>query len=92
LKIAIIGTGHIGGGLGRAWAKKGHEIIFGTRNAADPDVLSLCKQTGAQASSVSEAASAADVVVLGSRIQRSRAWCGMPVRFPERSSSTARMP
>lgn len=64
MKIAIIGTGHIGGGLGRAWAKKGHEIIFGTRDAAAPDVLSLCKETSARASSVGDAASAAEVVIL----------------------------
>ncbi|SRR6266568_5535613 len=64
MKIAIIGTGHIGGGLGRAWAKKGHEIIFGTRDAAAPDVLSLCQETGARAASIGDAASAAEIVVL----------------------------
>jgi hypothetical protein len=64
MKIAIIGTGHIGGGLGRAWAKKGHEIIFATRDVAAPDVLSLCQETGARASSIGDAASAAEVVVL----------------------------
>jgi NADPH-dependent F420 reductase len=64
MKIAIIGTGHMGGGLGRAWAKKGHEIIFGTRDAVAPDVLSLCKETGARAASIGDAASAAEVVVL----------------------------
>jgi NADPH-dependent F420 reductase len=64
MKIAIIGTGHIGGGLGRAWAQKGYEITFGARDAAAPDVLSLCREVGAQASSLAAAAAAAEVVVL----------------------------
>lgn len=27
MKIAIIGSGHIGAGLARAWANKGHTIV-----------------------------------------------------------------
>jgi predicted dinucleotide-binding enzyme len=64
VNIAIIGTGHIGGGLGRAWSKKGHEVIFGTRNVADPDVIGLCQETGAQALSPTAAVATADIVVL----------------------------
>lgn len=33
MKIAIIGTGNIGGTLGTKWAKKGHTVIAGVRDA-----------------------------------------------------------
>lgn len=32
-KIAIIGSGHVGASLARALAAKGHQILFGVRNA-----------------------------------------------------------
>jgi len=28
MKIAIVGSGNMGGGLGKLWAKAGHEVIF----------------------------------------------------------------
>lgn len=34
MKIGVIGTGHIGGTLGKAWAAAGHDVVFGVR---DPD-------------------------------------------------------
>lgn len=33
MKIAIIGTGNVGGALATKWAKKGHEILLGVRDA-----------------------------------------------------------
>jgi 8-hydroxy-5-deazaflavin:NADPH oxidoreductase len=41
VKIAIIGSGHIGSSLARAWARKGHEIIFGARDPEDADLRAL---------------------------------------------------
>ncbi|MFW9874173.1 MAG: NADPH-dependent F420 reductase [Candidatus Thorarchaeota archaeon] len=32
MKIGIIGTGNVGTSLGEAWAAKGHEIMFGSRD------------------------------------------------------------
>jgi predicted dinucleotide-binding enzyme len=32
MKIAIIGIGNVSGTLGPAWAKAGHEVIFGARD------------------------------------------------------------
>ena len=32
MKIAIIGIGNVGGTLGPAWAKAGHDVIFGVRD------------------------------------------------------------
>ena len=34
MRVAVIGKGKIGGTLGRALAQAGHEVSFGSRNAA----------------------------------------------------------
>ena len=39
MRIAIIGTGNVGGTLGRAWARQGHEIVFGVRDPERPPPL-----------------------------------------------------
>jgi len=44
LRIGIIGSGNIGGAIGRLWAKAGHQILFSSRN---PDTLApLVSETG----------------------------------------------
>lgn len=65
MKIALIGSGNIGGGLGRAWARHGHTIVYGARDQADPELTALCRDIGASAASVSDAPRGADVVVMG---------------------------
>lgn len=35
MKIAIIGTGNVGGALATAWAKAGHQILLGARDTAN---------------------------------------------------------
>jgi predicted dinucleotide-binding enzyme len=57
MKIAILGKGNVGGTLGAGWEKRGHEIVFGTR---DP---SKEKDT-AKTVSVKDAAQAGEIVVL----------------------------
>jgi len=32
MKIAVIGSGNVGGALGAAWVKAGHQVTFGSRN------------------------------------------------------------
>lgn len=65
MKIGIIGAGNVGGALGKGWAKKGHQVMFGVRNTTDPDVAALLKAAGssARAGSVAEAAKFGEVVV-----------------------------
>src|SRR5207302_54938 len=65
MKIGIVGAGNVGGALGKGWAKKGHEVMFGVRNASDPEVNALLKQAGAnaRAGSVAEAAKFGEIVV-----------------------------
>jgi hypothetical protein len=64
MKIAIIGSGHIGAGLARAWIKRGHDVAFGAREPRDAELTALCSQIGARANGVADAAAGADVVVL----------------------------
>jgi predicted dinucleotide-binding enzyme len=66
MKIAIIGIGNVGGTLGPAWAKVGHEVFYGVRdpNSEKAKTLLNISEGKAQALSVSEAAAAADIIVL----------------------------
>jgi NADPH-dependent F420 reductase len=66
MKIAVIGTGNVGGTLGKRWARAGHEVAFGARDPAEAKVATLVRESGpsARAASVPEAAREADVVVL----------------------------
>lgn len=66
MKIATIGTGAVGGTLGRRWAEVGHEVYFGARDPASEEVQALmqrCPQ-GVQVGTVQEAVPGADVVLL----------------------------
>jgi|HubBroStandDraft_6_1064221.scaffolds.fasta_scaffold34227_2 predicted dinucleotide-binding enzyme len=64
MHIAVIGSGHIGGGLGRAWASKGHAVSFAARDPRDPDLKILLDETGAKAATIADAVHGAEVVVL----------------------------
>lgn len=62
MKIGIIGSGNIGGSLGRHWAKAGHDVMFSSRN---PDELKeMADSVGAKAGTVMEAADHGDVILL----------------------------
>ena len=54
MKVAVIGAGNVGGAIGGAWEKTGHEVIFGLR---DPS-----KKKGAKPTD--EAIRDADIVLL----------------------------
>jgi predicted dinucleotide-binding enzyme len=66
MRIAVIGAGNVGGALGRLWASKGHDIVFGVREPRSPTVSSLIQSVGghARAASVAEAVQASEVLVL----------------------------
>jgi predicted dinucleotide-binding enzyme len=66
MKIAIVGAGNVGGTLGKAWAKKGHEIFFGVPRPQDDKARQLVQSIGseARAGTVAEAAGFGEVVVL----------------------------
>ena len=66
MKIAVIGTGSVGGTLGRRWAEIGHSVRFGVRDLADAAANAQVQRIkgDARLQSVHEAAADAEVVVL----------------------------
>jgi len=51
MKIGVIGSGHIGGNLGKHWTKAGHEVLFSSRH---PEQLGdLVRESGGSAKAVS---------------------------------------
>lgn len=66
MKIAILGTGNVGSALARVWTRKGHEVVFGTREPGSLKVQDLVTNLGkrARADTLERAAQSADVVVL----------------------------
>jgi 8-hydroxy-5-deazaflavin:NADPH oxidoreductase len=59
--IAIIGTGNVGATLGKAWAAKGHRIIYGSRSPESEKAKQLAKDTGNGATVVAQATAAKGV-------------------------------
>jgi predicted dinucleotide-binding enzyme len=66
MKLAILGAGSVGSTLGRAWAQQGHTVIFGVRDANALKVQALLTEVGAnaQATTLTDTAAQADVIVL----------------------------
>ena len=65
MRVAVIGAGNIGGTLGRAWDRAGHDVVFGVRDAADPKVAALLGDARhASAAPVADAVQAAAAVLL----------------------------
>jgi predicted dinucleotide-binding enzyme len=64
LRIGIIGSGQMGGGLGRLWASAGHQVFFSSRNP--PELAALTTSIGplAQAGLPAEAATFGEVVLI----------------------------
>jgi 8-hydroxy-5-deazaflavin:NADPH oxidoreductase len=58
MKIAVIGTGHIGGTLGQRWRAAGHEVAYGSRAGSGTG------PGGAPVLPVGEAIKSAEVVLL----------------------------
>lgn len=63
MRIAIIGTGNIGTGLGRKWSTMNHVIIYGVRDV-DSAKLATLKAEKAKIAEIQDAVNASDVVVL----------------------------
>lgn len=66
MKITVLGTGNIGGTLGRKWAGAGHEVYFGSRDPAADKVRSLLDsiQGQAEAGSYAKALASGEVVLV----------------------------
>lgn len=64
MKIAIIGTGNVGGALATGWAKKGHELFLGVRNPNEFKGKELLQLPNIRALSIQEAVKQAEVIVI----------------------------
>lgn len=66
MKIASIGSGNMGGTLGKRWAAQGHQVMFASRDPQSEKMRALLQEAGAnaQAGTVEEAAAFGDVIVL----------------------------
>ena len=62
MRIAIIGTGNVGGALARGLTGKGHDLFLGARDPAG--AAALASETGAQVAPPAAAAKGADIVIL----------------------------
>ncbi|MFN3282151.1 MAG: NADPH-dependent F420 reductase [Tabrizicola sp.] len=64
MRIAIIGTGNVGGAIARGLNGKGHAVTLGARRPQAAEVVALAAETGAAAAGPAEAAAGAEVVIL----------------------------
>lgn len=63
MKIGIIGTGNMGGGLGKLWAKAGHEVLFSfSRDQAK--LAEMARAANARTGTPAEAANFGGIVML----------------------------
>jgi predicted dinucleotide-binding enzyme len=62
MKIGIIGSGNIGGNLGKHWATAGHEVMFSSRHPEE--LKSMADEVGAQIGATEEAATFGEVILL----------------------------
>ncbi len=68
MRIAILGAGNVGGGLGRAFAAVGHEVVFGVRDPESTKTMAaLADIPEATATSPEDAVNGADVIVFAVR-------------------------
>ncbi|MBL7858519.1 MAG: NAD(P)-binding domain-containing protein [Cyclobacteriaceae bacterium] len=64
MKIAIIGTGNVGGALATAWSKAGHTILLGVQDVGNFKGKELLNNTNTSVHSILEAAREAEVIFI----------------------------
>jgi predicted dinucleotide-binding enzyme len=69
MKIAIIGTGNVGGALATQWSKSGHQILLGVRDKDNFKGMELLKNPNTSVHSIQEAAKNADVILIAASPQ-----------------------
>lgn len=69
MKIAVIGTGNVGGTLAVAFSKAGHEVVFGVRNPNDFKEKGLALENNIQWFETNEAVKRSEVIVLSTPSQ-----------------------
>lgn len=64
MKIGIVGSGRVGGAVGGAWVKAGHEVMFSSLNIEDDRKLAASLGPNAKAGTTREAVAFGNVVLL----------------------------
>lgn len=64
MKIAIIGTGNVGGALAQKWAQAGHRIILGVRDTANFKGQELLSEKNISVAGIHEACQQAEAVLI----------------------------
>jgi predicted dinucleotide-binding enzyme len=64
MKIAIVGSGNVGGALAAKWAAKGHHILLGVRNTEEFKGKALLEHGHIQATTIEDAVQQSEVIVL----------------------------
>jgi predicted dinucleotide-binding enzyme len=66
MKIGIVGSGNVGGTLGRRWAQGGHTVVFSSRDPQSGKMRKIVAESGANASAgtVAEAVKSSDILLL----------------------------
>jgi predicted dinucleotide-binding enzyme len=64
MKIAIVGTGNVGGALASKWAKAGHRIYLGVQSVHNFKGKHLLENPGTSVHPVQEAVASAEVILL----------------------------
>ena len=67
MKIGIIGSGNMGSGLGRIWARKGHSVIFSYSRSAEKLGGLAASVPHAKAGTPAEACAGSEVILLAAR-------------------------
>ena len=62
MKIGIIGSGNIGGNIGKNWAKAGHEVMFSSRHPEE--LKEMAEDVGAKVGTTKEATRFGEVILL----------------------------
>ncbi|MGQ0547092.1 MAG: NADPH-dependent F420 reductase [Betaproteobacteria bacterium] len=64
VKIGVVGSGRVGGALGGVWAKKGHEVMFSSRNLENDKALAAKLGPKAGAGTPRQAAAFGEVLLV----------------------------
>ena len=67
MRIAIIGAGNVGGGLGTAFSAVGHDVVYGARDPDSPKTQAALAASGGRATDPASAVDGADVIVFALR-------------------------
>ena len=64
MKIAIIGTGNVGGALATKWAKCGHEITLGVRDTTNFKGKELLKNPNTTVDTITQAVKKSEIILI----------------------------